>query len=149
MGKVTLLVLSVLLVASTGCVSKSRHQQEVSALQGQVSQMDAALKAQQEQSQKLQAELESARARKSDGGGGVTSFAGAMYRTPSGFELPAVDIQKALKGAGYYSGGTDGKIGPDSREALRNFQRDNGLTADGVCGRQTWAKLKTHLDVVK
>ena len=148
MRKVTLLILSGLLVVSTGCVSNSRHQREVGALQTQVSQMDTALKTQQEQSQKLQAQLESARAHKLGGGGG-SSFAGALYRTPSGFELPAVDIQKALKGAGQYSGGIDGKIGPDSREAIRNFQKDNGLTADGVCGRQTWAKLKTHLDVVK
>ncbi len=142
---VTLLVLSGLLIASTGCVSKSTHQREVNTLQAQVSQMDAALKAQQEQNQQLQAQLESAHGRRSSS----TSFAGAMYRTPSGFEIAAVDIQKALKGAGYYSGGIDGKIGPDSREALRNFQKDNSLTADGVCGRQTWIKLKTHLDVVK
>ncbi len=146
MRKVTLLILSGLLVVATGCVSKSTHQREVGALQTQVSQMDAALKAQQEQNQQLQAQLESGHGRKSGGG---ASFAGALYRTPSGFEIAAVDIQKALKGAGYYSGGVDGKIGPDSREAIRNFQKDNGLTADGVCGRQTWNKLKTHLEGAK
>ena len=142
---VTLLVLSGLLIASTGCVSKGTHEREVNALQAQVSQMDTALRTQQEQNQKLQAELESTHARKPSSGSGSTSFAGALYRTPSGFQLPAVDIQKALKGAGYYSGGVDGKFGPDSREALRNFQKDNGLAADGVCGRQTWDKLKVHL----
>ena len=146
---VTLLLLSGLLVASTGCVSKSSHQREVGALQGQVSQMDAALKAQQEQTQALQGELESLRgSRRAHAESGV-AFTGAMYRTPSGFELPATDIQKALKGAGYYSGTVDGKIGPDSREAIRNFQRDNAFSADGVCGKQTWTKLKTYINVVK
>lgn len=145
---VTLLLLSGLLVVSTGCVSKGRHQREVSGLQGQVAQTDAALKAQAEKSQALEAELAAIHGRQ--GGSGVSGeFQGAVYRTPSGFELPAVDIQKALKSAGYYSGSVDGKIGPDSREALRSFQRDNGLTADGVCGRQTWSKLKTYLDVLK
>lgn len=142
---VTVLLFSGMLVVSTGCISKGRHQREINSLQSQVAQMDAALKAQAEKSQALEAELGTARGRK----GRSSEFQGSMYRTPSGFELPAVDIQKALKGAGYYAGMVDGKMGPDSREALRNFQRDNGLTADGVCGRQTWAKLKTYLDVLK
>lgn len=142
---VTVMVLSgLLVVASTGCVSKSQHQHEVSVLQGQVSQMDAALKAQQQQNQTLQTQLDSLRGPRA---GAVPEYKDAMYRTPSGFELSTAEIQKALKGAGYYSGASDGKMGPDSREALRNFQRDNGLKADGVCGKQTWAKLKTHLNV--
>jgi len=136
---VSALLLSGLLIAATGCVSKTRHQRDVSSLKNQVAQMDAALQAQQEKNRVLEAELASRAQR----GGGVSA---TTYRTPSGFELPAADIQKALKGAGYYSGSIDGKIGPDSREALRNFQRDNGLTADGVCGRQTWNKLKTNLN---
>lgn len=69
----------------------------------------------------------------------------AIYRTPSGFELPSVDIQKALKGAGYYQGTFDGKIGPGTKEAIKAFQRDNGLEADGVCGQRTWDKLKVYL----
>lgn len=138
---VTLILLSGSLVASTGCISKSQYQSEVGSLQSQVSQLDAALRAEQEKNQALQAQL----------GGRAESaipqvpFTGATYRTPAGFELPAVDIQKALKAAGYYAGTADGKIGPSSREAIRNFQRDNGLNADGVCGQQTWSKLKTYL----
>lgn len=152
---VTLLLLSSFVVASSGCVSKGRHQREMNSLQSQVAEMDAALKAQQERSQTLAAELETLRAEKAKQAEEAArqqvspEFTGGMYRTPSGFELPATDIQKALKSAGYYVGPVDGKIGPDSREALRNFQRDNGLTVDGVCGRETWAKLKTYLDVLK
>ena len=75
--------------------------------------------------------------------------AGGMYRTPSGFELPSVNIQKALKKAGYYNGAIDGKVGPGTRDAIASFQKDNGLTADGVCGRGTWAKLKSYLEAIK
>ena len=149
---VTLVVLSGFVVLASGCVSKGRHQREVADFQGQVLQMDSALKAQQEQAQALEAELEELRQRKQapqETPAEPSSFQGGMYRTPSGFEIPALDIQKALKSAGYYGGAVDGRIGPDSREALRSFQRDNGLVADGVCGRQTWAKLKTYLDVLK
>ena len=129
----TLLILGILTVTASGCVSKGRHDREVASLQGQITQMDTALRAQ------------SAPAPQAPALAG--SFTGVTYRTPTGFELPALDIQKALKNAGYYSGDVDGKIGPDSREAIRSFQRDNGLTADGVCGKQTWTKLKTHLNI--
>lgn len=141
MRVVTLLVLtSGLLIAATGCVSKGRHQSEVSDLQGQLTQTQAALKAQEEKNKALEEQISGSRPVVP-----VEAYQGSTNRTPSGFELPAADIQKGLKSAGYYSGVIDGKIGPDSREALRNFQRDNGLTPDGVCGRQTWNKLKTYL----
>ena len=146
---VTLFILGILTVAASGCVSRGRHQQEVASLQGQVAQMDTALKAQEGRGQALEAELTSLRAKGSPTPPLSGTFAGTTYRTPSGFELPAADIQKALKNAGYYAGSVDGKIGPDSREAIRSFQRDNSLTADGVCGKQTWTKLKTYLDVIK
>ncbi len=68
-----------------------------------------------------------------------------MYRTPSGFTLPSAQIQQALKNAGYYQGKLDGKVGAQTRAAIKAFQKDNGLTADGVCGRKTWAQLKSYL----
>lgn len=145
---VTLLFFSAAVVALTGCVTKGRYQREVSGLQSQIAQLNAELKAQQDKSQALEGQLQGSRARGA-GAEGEREVLGGTYRTPSGFELPAADIQRALKGAGYYSGAIDGKIGPDSREAIRNFQRDNSLTADGVCGRQTWDKLRTFLDVLK
>lgn len=56
------------------------------------------------------------------------------------------EIQQALKGAGFYQGGVDGKIGPQTREAIKEFQRANGLRVDGVVGRQTWERLAPYLD---
>lgn len=75
----------------------------------------------------------------------VKQSSSAMYRTPSGFEIPALSLQEALKNAGYYKGTLDGKIGSGTREAIKNFQRDNGLKVDGVCGRNTWERLKVYL----
>ncbi|MDD4954631.1 MAG: peptidoglycan-binding domain-containing protein [Candidatus Omnitrophica bacterium] len=57
----------------------------------------------------------------------------------------AEDIQKALKGAGLYSGSIDGKIGPKTKKAIEEFQSKNGLTADGKVGPKTWEKLKSYL----
>lgn len=38
-------------------------------------------------------------------------------------------------------GGDDGDFGPATNKALINFQRDNGLDADGICGVLTWEAL--------
>ena len=56
------------------------------------------------------------------------------------------EIQQALKNAGFYQGPTDGKMGPMTRDAVKEFQRVHGLTDDGVVGRQTWAKLKAYAE---
>lgn len=43
---------------------------------------------------------------------------------------------------GYYVGAIDGKWGSGSKEACKSFQRDFGLTADGVCDTDTEKALK-------
>ena len=55
------------------------------------------------------------------------------------------DIQQALKNAGVYSGPVDGNIGPKSKKAIRDFQTQSGLNADGKVGPRTWKKLSAHL----
>ena len=43
----------------------------------------------------------------------------------------AVDVQRALRRNGYYDGDIDGDIGPESRAAIRDYQRDRGLPTTG------------------
>jgi len=43
----------------------------------------------------------------------------------------AVDVQRALRRSGYYYGDIDGDIGPESRAAIRDYQRDRGLPVTG------------------
>ena len=50
-------------------------------------------------------------------------------------------IQTKLKRWGYYSGTVDGVYGKQTAEAVKYFQRQNGLTADGVCGSGTQGAL--------
>ena len=57
------------------------------------------------------------------------------------------DIQQALKNAGFYQGSVDGKIGPQTHEAIKQFQQANGLKVDGIVGRHTWAKLAPYLSL--
>lgn len=51
------------------------------------------------------------------------------------------EIQTRLKNWGYYSGDVDGIYGSRTEEAVRYFQRKNGLSVDGQAGNQTLAAL--------
>ena len=50
-------------------------------------------------------------------------------------------VQRRLKELGYYKGAADGDFGPATEEAVKAFQRANGLKADGKVGKQTLAKM--------
>ena len=52
-----------------------------------------------------------------------------------------VQIQTRLKNWGYYFGAVDGVYGSRTEEAVRYFQRKNGLSVDGQVGNQTLAAL--------
>ena len=47
------------------------------------------------------------------------------------------DLQARLVELGYYSGTIDGKYAAGTQAAVKEFQERNGLTADGIAGRQT------------
>ncbi|MBQ5810775.1 MAG: spore cortex-lytic enzyme [Clostridia bacterium] len=50
-------------------------------------------------------------------------------------------IQTRLKNWGYYNGSVDGIYGTKTRDAVKYFQRKNGLAQDGIAGPATLAKM--------
>ncbi len=50
-------------------------------------------------------------------------------------------LQHRLDALGFDTGHVDGIFGPDTERALKDFQRNAGLTTDGVCGPDTLAAL--------
>ena len=56
-------------------------------------------------------------------------------------------VQKRLKELGYYSGSVDGDFGPATEKAVKEFQKANGLSADGKVGEKTLKKMNSK-DVV-
>ena len=50
-------------------------------------------------------------------------------------------IQQKLTNWGYYNYTVDGIYGSRTVEAVKKFQRNNGLTADGICGSRTLSAL--------
>jgi peptidoglycan hydrolase-like protein with peptidoglycan-binding domain len=53
--------------------------------------------------------------------------------------------QEALKETGHYQGEVDGKFGPQTQEAVKKFQKENGLKEDGIVGPKTKAKMQEKL----
>jgi N-acetylmuramoyl-L-alanine amidase len=54
------------------------------------------------------------------------------------------ELQRSLGTLGFDAGRVDGIFGPQTESALRDFQRNAGLTTDGVCGRDVLTGL-AHL----
>jgi murein L,D-transpeptidase YcbB/YkuD len=62
-------------------------------------------------------------------------------------EVPSsLQIQQALKSAGFYTGQADGKLGRQTRQAIRDFQKAHGLNADGKVGPKTWNELAKYTE---
>ena len=77
-----------------------------------------------------------------------TSFAGGGYVEvlTLGSRGAAVKlIQSLLIRIGYNPGPVDGIFGQITREAVREFQLDNGLEPDGVAGPATWSRFERFL----
>ncbi len=51
-------------------------------------------------------------------------------------------LQRQLGGLGFDSGRVDGIFGPDTQAGLEEFQRNAGLTVDGICGPATMTALR-------
>ena len=76
---------------------------------------------------------------------GQTTTASAIDSTMSFSSVTPQDratkVQTILANHGFYKGEVDGKIGPKSKAAIKDFQLSQNLKADGVVGPKTWDAL--------
>ena len=54
---------------------------------------------------------------------------------------PVRRAQKRLTLGGYDTGGVDGIFGAKTETAVKRFQKDRGLTQDGIVGPNTWNEI--------
>jgi peptidoglycan hydrolase-like protein with peptidoglycan-binding domain len=52
-----------------------------------------------------------------------------------------LEVQRVLSELGYDVGQLDGKMGPKTKDAVRKFQKDEGLAVNGQLDRKTLAAL--------
>jgi len=64
-------------------------------------------------------------------------FFGVTYKYNSKVE----ELQRILKDVGCNPGPIDGKMGRKTRNAVRSFQKDNGLRISGYVDKKTWEGL--------
>ena len=54
----------------------------------------------------------------------------------------ATDVQRQLQQRGYYTAAIDGRVGPATRQAVRDFQAAAGLPVTGVVDSRLLAEIK-------
>lgn len=64
----------------------------------------------------------------------------------SGYRV--TELQTMLTKLGYSVGGIDGRFGNGTLKALVQFQKDNGLTPDGLCGSRTLSLIRQKMEVL-
>lgn len=60
-----------------------------------------------------------------------------------------INIQAALRNAGFDPGLIDGRMGERTRSALKEFQQARNLPADGRLNKETWTLLQEYLEEEK
>lgn len=76
------------------------------------------------------------------------AFTGRILRIGVDPGSDVLRVQQILQILGYYRGDLDGYYGPITEAAVIKFQRDQGITPDGIVGPQTYDRLQLTNDLV-
>lgn len=107
-----------------------------------IAELEREIQAKDEQIADLQAELESHQVNyRSEGLTKSSSASSNQIITVQG--VTPMQLQKALKNVGFDPGPVDGRLGKQTVDAIKRFQKHQGLKADGVVGQKTWSLLKS------
>ncbi len=131
-----------------GCATLSPQEQD--QLRAQVGSLQSRVAALNSQVEELRTRQQSLEERAWEHGARpaptVASAAEAVSDVPASHRvLTGKEIQLALQHAGVYHGPMDGKLGPQTRVAIKVFQSAHHLKADGVAGTRTMIALQAYL----
>ena len=129
----------VMAISFSGCATFGKKKDlEIQGLKNQVSALESQLQSKDQEINGLKEELDRAAQEKNN-----------LSQNRGIFEAKSrpsnKQIQLALRNAGYNPGKVDGRLGKQTREAIKAFQKANNIPADGKVGKQTWEALKGSL----
>jgi len=131
------------LISLSGCATTNKQDElEMQGLKNQLSVLETQIQSKDEEINNLRDSLSKAAEEKA-------SLEKKAHEKKAVLEVksrPTVkQIQEALEKAGYNPGSIDGRMGKQTREAIKAFQKANNLPSDGKTGQQTWDLLKEYL----
>ena len=141
--KAALLAMCLPVFMFSGCATCSKQGgAEMQGLRNEISVLEAQIQSKDEEISGLRDSLAAQEQRVPSAG---QNFAKKCVASKAKSRLNLKQIQTALKNAGYNPGTIDGKLGAQTREAIKAFQKDNGLKVDGIVGKRTRQLLTEHL----
>ena len=140
---VVLVSLFIFVIGLAGCATARKQKDlEVQGLRNQISVLESQLQSRDEDINSLRDAL-ARQEKESQEVLGKTAKKIIIQEIKSRPKIKQVQI--ALRNAGYEPGAIDGKMGRQTRDAIKAFQKANKLHADGKVGKETWALLKAYL----
>jgi len=137
---VTIFAISIFIFSLAGCATARRQNEfQVQGLKNQISVLEAQVQSKDEEISSLREALAKT-ATEATTKTGKKKVIGEVKSHPN-----AKQIQIALKNAGYNPGSIDGRMGKQTREAIRAFQKANNLKESGKADKETWDLLKVDL----
>lgn len=139
-GPIGVFILLAFIFSLSGCASARKQQEfQIQGLRNQISLLEAQLQTKDDQINALKENFSQAQA---------DAEKEAIKKNPAGEvkSRPNIrQVQIALVNAGYNPGRIDGRMGKQTKDAIKQFQKANNLAVDGKAGKQTWDLLKGYL----
>lgn len=132
--KITAAMMAAVALMGAGCATTGAKAKESEALKTRVDALESQVASLNQRLDETAANTQATESRSN-----------IRVRTAPPKKLSVRQAQKALSVAGFYKGNVDGKGGPLTQKAVKEFQQANGLKADGVIGPATSEALSRYL----
>lgn len=120
----------------SGCATLRKGSLEKQELRNQVQALEAQLRQKEDEISSLRDALDKEKTAREKFSARSVNVVEEVKSRPN-----VKQIQIALKNAGYSPGLLDGRMGKQTKSAIRAFQKANGLGVDGKVGKETWKVL--------
>jgi len=138
------------LFALSGCKTiwgkRADLESQIQKLESQISIIESRLKENEKELLNAQKAIQQLSSENKDLKRKLVGISEGAVKRKQGYKSPSTrQVQIALRGAGFNPGPIDGKLGVQTRNAIRAFQKANNLAVSGKVDEKTWEILKKFL----